>query len=84
MTPDRYAMVEGGQLRPWESGEVSEKALEKRNPRVVNINGRAVHALYFGDRRWDCINGWNAEFPAAVPFIAVKKILDLPQGGSGC
>lgn len=61
MIPLYYLESADGMWREWTHGNVDGRALKKRDPLAVSVNGVTVHALHFGpDDEWDCVNGKRA------------------------
>lgn len=60
LLPTAFAEDEGGYIQPWTGGPVSGEWLSGiRRELSVSLQGRRVYALYFGERRWDSVNGWT-------------------------
>lgn len=59
-----FATNEGGHWFPWTHGSVTQKQLEMRDPKFVEIANQPVHSFRFSELgtdgpRWDCLNGWT-------------------------
>lgn len=68
MHPRYYKEEAEGPWKEWTFGNLDGRALRKRDPIAVTINGVAVHTLQFGPYdEWDCVVGKKAMQPAPTP-----------------